>query len=471
MNNPKYIILTVTLLLVAIAAPVYSEGYGFKLPDLGKIAEFGDWLEKNMDIGEITDVGKSAGSSKDLIMQGTEGGETEVDTAKDGGVMNKLKSSAGGVTKEVSQKGHWDWFDEMSYSAEYDFTRPMEMYDCLEYALVGSCLSVRWSWKGPSFTHGFAVEHYVRDVHVETVPFAPMESPLKSHSDSVLPSSNSIVEDNSMVYPLTWRVAKELGQQTMLGKVSKKLGAAEGQTIQNGRQRYTYTDAQVSGNIERHVFDTFAKNTIGMFGYCDSPTLPAAVYYNSTLDQFSWRWLATTETVLTALYQGKEMEWSDIGHSYGSTFPRLGYMNAKNRFQSSIVAAIRATNIAAENRSLFSGGAGLHIFMPLPKYARNSFTGGKYKTPQTANTFKFDMVYPYVGADKGQRCTRYGSEKNMLGKLSINTQQEDDNYLKQFNEGNGHNVAAMKLYRPFRCCKKRGSKVYSIVSPGSIGTP
>lgn len=433
------------------------------LPDLSDLEAIKNSIA-NIDFGNITD---SANSTNDIALQGASGEAAPIETAVDTGLLAEIKSAAGGITKELSQREPWSITDEYTYSLINDYGNLPKLIDCMDYSLVGSCLSVRWSWTGPKFTFSLAVEHYVRDLHVEVVPQAPTEGIFEVPSNTVLPSSNSVAEDLILVYPYTWKLARTIGSSVLTDGLPSILEDAEGQTVNTDNQQYLYSDVQVSGNIERHFFDDIAGEFLAYFGYCHSPTIPGAVYYNSTLDQFSWRWLATTETVLTAIYQLKYMEWNDVGRSYGSTFPRTGYIESNDRFKTSIISAIRATNIAAENRSQFSGAAGLHIYTPLPSFAKKSFTESKYKTPQDAKSFKLDMIYPF----KGERCTDYGANDGVAGSLSVSNQIEDGKLFEQFTSSNPHNAAAFKLYRPFRCCKKRGSKVYSHVSPGSIGTP
>ncbi len=156
-----------------------------------------------------------------------------------------------------------------------------------------------------------------------------------------------------------------------------------------------------------------------------------------------------------------------MGSGYGSTFPRTGYMDSFDRFHTSVTTAIRATNIAAENRPAFSGALGLHIYAPLPQYAASSFTGSKYQTPQDAKAFKLDMVYPY----EGERCTRYGANQSWLNGMSPSKQISEINLSRKFTDGNPNNTAIFKIMRPFRCCKKNGNRIFDSASNGGIGYP
>ncbi|EGR4213407.1 hypothetical protein DDN60_12760 [Vibrio cholerae] len=448
--------------LVLITAAYIGVASANQLPDVTNITNLST-MANSVDLGEIAGIAASVDS---LAMQGSQGSIPRIDPVIDPNIISSFKNANGGISMNSLQNKKWNIMDEYGYFLKADLNLS-NLIDCMDYSLVGSCLSVRWTWKGPKFTFGFAVEHFVRDVHVEVVPQAPTESILEQKQSSVLPSSNSIAEDAIMVYPYTWKISRQIGSGILLNGIDKILEDAEGQTVRSRNNKFLYSDVQVSGNIERHLFDSVANSTVGMFGYCSSPTLPGMVYFNSTLDQFSWRWLATSETILTAAWQLKYSAWNDIGRGYGSTFPRSGYMIHNNRFQSSVISAIRATNISAENRTMFSGAAGLHVFNPLPQYAVRSFTEADYQTPQDAKSFKLSMIYP----TEGPMCTRYGSDEGYSALQSISTQLAEEQLLKEFTSGNPQNTAAFKLYRPFRCCPKNGRKVFSFVSPGKIGRP
>lgn len=401
------------------------------------------------------------GSVGNLFLQGTDGESIPVEETKNNDVSSE------NAKKKPTQKPHWGLEDEWTYSVQTD-SDLSSLWDCMDYNLVGVCISVRMTWLGPKFTVGLGIEHYVRDVHVEVIPQLPTEDFDEYDPDSALPSSTGAFSDLVMMYPLWWKMSKATGNFALTDEVPGPLKDLGGQTTRSDTSRFLYSDVQVSGNTEKAIFDVIAGNTIGTFGYCDAPTTPGVAYYNSALDQFSWRWLATSEMVLTALWQVKYLNWSDIGRSYGSTFPRSGYIVHNNRFKTSVVSAIRATNISAENRPMYSGLAGLHAYIPLPQYASGSFTGSKYQTPQDAKSFKLHMIYPYVSEDK---CTNYGANESWTLTKSTSKQREDEKLTKAFMEDNGHNSAAFKLYRPFRCCKKRGSSVLEAIDAGPIGKP
>ncbi|MFC5079625.1 TraU protein [Vibrio thalassae] len=423
-------------------------------------------ISKGIDLAESFSNWKSAAmSTLGLSQQGIGGTSKAPDAVNDDG---SFLNSLGGITDKLEQRDAWTLTEEYTYSLEHDYGDFGALFNCMEYSIVGYCLSVRWTWLGPVFTPGIAVEHFVRDVHTEVVPQSPPDPLTSVPDDTVLPSSNSAVEDIAMMYPYMWKLNRTLGSSLLTQAIPDGLTDAVGQTVATRKTNYLYNDALVSGNIERNMFDAVAGAFIGVVGYCNSPTLPGVSYFSSSLDQFSWRWLATSETILLGLYQAKYLAWNDIGRGYGSTMPRVGYVDTINRWHASITSAIRATSIAAENRALFSGLAGLHIYVPLPQYASSSFTGSNYQTPQDVKSFKIDMVYPY----KGERCTRYNTnDRNALMPLTLSEQMEEDKLTAKFSEKNGNNAAIYKIYRPFRCCRKSGSKVFDVVSPGPIGQP
>lgn len=399
------------------------------------------------------------------------------DMAKGAMAIGSIAVSGGGImgitavneTIGLDQREPWGIDDEYSYALLNDLGKLPELFSCLEYSIVGSCLSVRWTMFGPKFTYALAVEHFVRDTHVEVVAQAPSIEPFEFVEGSVYPSSSGVIQDMAMMYPYTWKFSRYAGSG-LIGMIGRGIDAvlenAPGATAQSAENRFLYRDVQVSGNMEMGMHTSIAKAFLGWAGYCDIPTMNGAVYYNSTLDLFSWRWLATSEVILTALYQVHHLAWDDIGNKFGSTMPRSGYINTPNPFKASVVAAIRGTSIAAENRAQYLGVVGLHVYVPLPEYASRSFTGGQYRTPQDAQSFKLDMVYPY----QQKRCTRY---EGSAGRFAFDPAQAavDDIRTAKFSNNNPYGSAIFKIMRPFRCCKKNGNKVYSIVFPGPIGLP
>lgn len=419
------------------------------LPDLSKISEIQQAADTASQLGDMAQGVAAVGA----LAVG--GGGTMAITAISENISDSLREP-------------WGAMDEYSYALQNDLGKLPELFGCLEYSIVGSCLSVRWTMFGPKFTHGFAVEHFVRDSHVEVVSQAPSIEPFEFVAGSVYPSSVGVLEDLLLVYPYTWKISRWSGSGliSMIGRgIDTILENAPGQTSTSTDNKYLYRDVQVSGNMEMGMHTSIASAFLGWAGYCNLPTVPGNVYYNSTLDLFSWRWLATSEVILTGLYQAHHLAWNDIGNNFGSTMPRSGYQNTPNKFKAAVTAAVRGTSIAAENRWMYSGAAGLHIYMPLPDFATSSFTGGQYKTPQDAQSFKLDMVYPY----QQKRCTRY--EGNVPGVFDVSQAAVDDVRTAKFMNSNPHGSAIFKLYRPIRCCRKNGNKVYSIVSPGPIGKP
>ncbi len=194
-----------------------------------------------------------SGASSDMVLQGSSGeGVIPSDIL---GVDSSMLSGLGGIAEELSQRQPWSLVDEYSYAMRKDYGSPMDLFRCMEYAIVGACLSVRWTFWGPKFTFAFAVEHYVRDVHTEVVPQAPVESITSVPSNTVLPSSNNVVEDIALVYPYTWKIARKLGSSLLTDGIPSILEDAQGQTIRTKKNKFIYTDAQVSGNLERYFFD------------------------------------------------------------------------------------------------------------------------------------------------------------------------------------------------------------------------
>lgn len=451
--------LLVIPLLWSVTFGTYAETSSL-LPDTSQITEMYDSVQSSID-------GMFNFNPDEVATQGATGEDSAQDTSTSSDTKAETSNSSGGVKSDLVQRAAWSFEDEYSLF-QNDLSDMGKTMDCLQYSMVGGCLSVRWTMFGPVFTTSFAVEHFIRDLHVEVMPQASSETnPFQYQPKTKLVSSSSLASDAILMYPTGWKLARMLGDSLLMNKLSSNLLEAEGQTTLSRRNRYLYSDVHVAGNVERGMSDMIAKSWLSSFGYCDSGTMNGVVYFSSQLDQFSWRWLATTESILMGLYQALYLEWNDIGRSYGSTFPRTGYITHQHRFKTSVISAIRAVSIPSENRALFSGLAGLHIYLPLNTYANSSYRSNEYLTPQDAKSFKLTMIYPF----QGETCTRYGSDQSIFGSLTDTDIFKDDRLQKKFVKSNPNNTAAFKVYRPYRCCRINGSQVMSWTSPGPIGLP
>lgn len=429
------------------------------MPDISQVTEMYDQVSNTLTNAFNI-------NPDDVATQGATGEDNAQDTSTSSEVQSDTKSSEGGVSTTLSQKEHWSIDNELEVSST-DWSKFGEEMTCMQYSLVGGCLSVRWTMFGPKYTTNFAVEHFVRDLHVEVIPQAPNETdPSKFTPGTTLPSSTEVASDEILMYPTGWKLAKSLGDKLLINSISNNILNAEGQTVITRRNRFLYSDVHVAGNVEMDIHAAYAKTWLSSFGYCSSTVIQGLVYFSSQLDQFSWRWLATTETVLMGLYQGLYLEWNDVGRSYGSTYPRSGYITNTPRFKTAVTSVIRAVNIPTENRAWFSGLVGLHIYFPISPYAQNSYRADEYLTPQDAKSYRLEMIYPFKDS-----CTRYGADQSYFGNLTSNNIFVDDKLVKKFAEKNGHNTAAFKVYRPFRCCEIRGQQVMSWTTPGPIGSP
>lgn len=374
----------------------------------------------------------------------------------DSGTAN-VGDTSGNPDQFNSQKEPWSTLDEFSHVSG-DLSG--DVMSCLEYKVVGMCFSYRITMFGVNFYENFVVEHYSRDTHVEVSKRLPK---LDKFQLTVEPDENAPTDSyvGAMINNTTTALWKPLNYDdsglSSNGVVDAlEMGSSEMTDDYKEGHSYTYSDAMVMGNPELTMFNSTVGNVFGTVGWCSSPNTPYFVYFHSAMDQFSWRWLATTETVMLGLYAAQSLSWNGLGSGFGSTMPRSGYVVNPSRFKSSVVTALRATSVAAENRAQFSGLLGAHMFFPMNEYATSSWTRSEYRTPHNAEFFKLDMIYPF----EGERCTRY---KN----LSFNDELTLD---KQFNEGNKAQSAAFKVYRPFRCCKRKGNHIATVITGSSIGS-
>lgn len=370
------------------------------------------------------------------------------------------KASTGEINGDPNtfsgQKTPWEISDEFSH-IKTDMSG--EVMDCLEYAVVGMCFSYRVTMFGINFYENFVVEHYSRDTHVEVTKKLPQVDKL-SLSTKVSEDAPTGIGVGGLVNNTATSLWKGLNYNgsglSSNGVVDAlEMGSSEMTTDYNNGHSYTYSDAMVMGNPELTMFNSTVGSIYGTVGWCDSSNTPYFLYFHSAMDQFSWRWLATTETVLLGLYSAQDLSWNGVGSGFGSVMPRSGYVVNNSRFKSSVISALRAVSVAGDNRGQFSGIAGAHLYFPMNEFANNTWTRNEYRTPQNAGFFKLEMIYPF----EGKKCTRY---KNL-------SYQDELDLEKKFNTQNKAQSAAFKVYRPFRCCKRKGNHIATVVSGSKLG--
>jgi len=357
----------------------------------------------------------------------------------DVGTNGSVSSMASGNGYAGGQKGPISYVEDI---LKTEITENVD-YDCVEYMYIGQC----W-WIKTSFPYGFGsnpvAENLVGDLQVEVTRRSP--------SDSV---GIFEVADNAPTDTLSGSIIQNTA--AIFGRIMDSLYSAgpdmqfqENQSaITNPSNPNQFLEAMVIGNPTLGLTTTLWAS---LPGYCVSSASAYTPYFVSSLDAYSWRILATTDALLLAVYTADYGGWNQVGSLMGSVFPRMGYVENPEEFNASVTVAYRALSIVSDLRPTYSGAAGLHIGTPTPAYAAGSLSNKsdmKYRTVRDHSSQLLRMTFP----EQGDTCTNYS------GMSKVKTAQENAKFM----ESNKYASAAFKVYRPYVCCKKKHTYLYTTV--------
>ncbi|MFP4244762.1 MAG: TIGR03756 family integrating conjugative element protein [Ectothiorhodospira sp.] len=178
------------------------------------------------------------------------------------------------------------------------------------------------------------------------------------------------------------------------------------------------------------------------------PTMATAFqpYFHSGLDAFAWRWSIPETTYPQALLPGQREIGQFPAYTWGAVYPRHGFLNQTDDAKTGAVIAQRVGDIVTRANQphvytrLASGGttnrSGYRVWRPSPLRERNARTG------------TWQMLTPNAESS----CSVFGTSD--LGTthswgVGRTADTEDRSY-------------AWNLWRPYRCCRRRGSYITSI---------
>lgn len=167
--------------------------------------------------------------------------------------------------------------------------------------------------------------------------------------------------------------------------------------------------------------------------YCKSQTTTFMPYYLSSLDFFAWRMGVPEMMYPEALTPGMR-EIRAGGDTWGNIYPRAGAVTQVHDYKAAAVAAHRAADVFTRNGQP-------HIYLPIAQND-NPSNGQWFPKPVEegkSKTHKWQQLSP----EMSQSCSVF-----------------PDN-LPSFLSDNGS--YAWALWRPYKCCKKRGQTfLYSV---------
>ncbi|MDN2483948.1 TraU family protein [Vibrio agarivorans] len=354
-------------------------------------------------------------------------------------------SSAGNDMINESQSSPTGIFDD----AWADVTANID-HSCHRYRMLGFCFSWRPGLIPRFYSYPVGQNRYP-DQHVEVTANVPGDG------ESFFSAASNAPTD-IFTGDLLQSGAAEFGRMTNISggynSSATKLQTTPNQAEQTDKTNpYLFREVMIMGNpsLMPHPYSM-------MPGFCTGSTTPYIPYFHSALDHFSWRMLATTETVMLGTYMAEYGgTWNNVGRNFGgSVFPRMGFIEEHDQYRANVIAAFRAISIVNDTRSRYSGLAGFHVYKSVSPTASGSWGGGDdsyYRMEHDHTTFRLRETYP----EQASTCSDYTWSLSEVERKS-----------ESFRRNNKDGSMALKVYRPYVCCRKRGRYLETVAASPSF---
>lgn len=272
---------------------------------------------------------------------------------------------------------------------------------CTDYRIVGTCFWLQCGW-GCRIKTSVKVKHYIPDVVV---------------SAYAQPFKNPWAEANIITSLSSGLVGSEV-----------QGGGDTNNRQANNRTKIRFKDVQAIGHPGSAVF---SKMLSGMGYYCDNGVTPMFPYFISELDFISWRMALVESFYPEALVPGmREIGNQLSANMWGNIYPRSGCVTQNDDYKAGAVAVQRAADVLTNSHSF-------HVSQNYTKSRRDGFWPPE-PVRENSNNHKWQQLAPNMSMS----C---GVFPHLNDKPSL-----DGAY-------------AYALWRPYKCCKRRGQKfLYSI---------
>lgn len=169
---------------------------------------------------------------------------------------------------------------------------------------------------------------------------------------------------------------------------------------------------------------SLANTALSNVGYmCKSATTAFVPYFLSTLDFFSWR-DGLPEMIYPQTYiPGMREIGTMFLNTWGSVYPRVGFIVQPDDFKAAAVTATRAANVVSQRGQP-------HVYLSILGKASDGYWPPGEVVENDVMTHKWQPLYPKMSMS----CDIFPTET---------VQDEQGSY-------------AWTLWRPYRCCKRRG---------------
>ncbi|WYX24894.1 TIGR03756 family integrating conjugative element protein [Achromobacter xylosoxidans] len=184
-----------------------------------------------------------------------------------------------------------------------------------------------------------------------------------------------------------------------------------------------FKNADAIGHPAGEVFGRFASE----FGYtCEGAAVPFMPYLLSTLDTVAWRYNLPESLYPEALVPGRRDVGSLLsGNSWGSVYPRGGFLHQVDDYKTAAVVAQRAGDVITRRGQI-------HVYQPLLASSRDGYWPAGVLIESDSSTGKWQELTPRLSST----CATFPHADTRI-------QAPQGDY-------------AWALWRPYSCCKRRG---------------
>ena len=214
-----------------------------------------------------------------------------------------------------------------------------------------------------------------------------------------------------------------------MNTVSSGVKGGEYRSPQKNYTQVTFKNVDVIGHPQGAISQIL--NSTGY--YCRSQTTPFVPYYLSSLDFFAWRYGVPEMVYPEALIPGMR-EIRANGDTWGNIFPRAGTVTQVHDYKAAAVTAHRVADLITRTFQP-------HVYIPIAK-AEDKSNGIWYPPAVTEGNIKTHK-WQQLSPNTQNSCAIFPDTPPSMT-------SEDGSY-------------AWALWRPYKCCKKRGQKfLYSV---------
>ena len=288
---------------------------------------------------------------------------------------------------------------------------------CLNYCITGICVWLRCGLSGCSIETSIQVRHYNPDL-VVSVYDEPGDNPWTEAQAIIGGAQESLASS-----------AVGLFSDAMVGGGHGTEGGNNGID-----QSLRYKEATAIGHPLASLTDFVSVSEF----FCPSEAESFIPYFSSEIDALNWRLGLAEFLFVRNLLPGQRVIGTGFLQQWGPVWPRTGFVLQKDDVKAAAVIAQRVGNIVTQTNQP-------HIYQALNGNGFNRTTLPGELIENDANTGVWQMLAPRAD----NQCYVFGENDVLTEAWSTDRQAEDNRY-------------AFALWRPYECCRDRGSHLFTI---------